>query len=143
METLHINLGASRRLAAVLAAMHVFASLMLGLASPVLWLAAPVLAGSLAYVLHREVLRLSPASIVAFTLHADCRCEFRTRSGAVQEAQLLGSSFVAPWLTVLNLKTADSRLARHVVIVADAADSEIFRKLRVRLKWGCAFAGGS
>lgn len=115
---------------------------MLGLASPALWLAAPVLAGSLAYVLRCEVLRLAPASIVAFTLHADCRCEFHTRSGAVREAALLGSSFVAPWLTVLNLKTVDSRLAQYVVIVPDAVDSGIFRKLRVRLKWRCAFVNG-
>lgn len=136
LETLHLKLGPSRRLAAAVAAMHIFAGVMLGLAAPVLWLAAPLLAGSLAHVLHREVLRRSPASIVAFTLHADCRCEFHTRSGAVREAQLLGSSFVAPWLTVLNLKTADSPLARHVVIVPDAVDSEIFRQLRVRLKWG-------
>lgn len=141
METLHLKLGSSRRLAAAVTAMHIFAGIMLGLAAPVLWLAAPLLAGSLAHVLHREVLRRSPASIVTFTLHDGCRCEFHTRSGAIREAALLGSSFIAPWLTVLNLKTVDSPLARHVVIVPDAVDSGIFRKLRVRLKWDCAKSG--
>lgn len=143
LETLHLKLGPSRRLAAAITAMHIFACVMLGLAAPLLWLAVPLLVGSLAYVLHREILRLAPASIVAFTLHADCRCEFHTRSGAVREAALLGSSFVAPWLTVLNLKVTGSWLARHVVIVPDAVDSGIFRKLRVRLKWGCAQPDGA
>jgi len=71
-------------------------------------------------------------------LDADCRCEFQTLAGVWHEAVLLGSSFVAPHLTVLNLKPAGGRLAKHLVILPDAIDAEDFRRLRVWLKWRCS-----
>lgn len=121
--------------------MHVFAGAMLWLSLLPLWLvlpATPALAGSLAFYLRRECLRRSKAAIVSVTLHPDCRCEFETKDGRRHEAALLGTSFVAPYLTVLNLQPSDSRLGRHVVIFPDAVDGERFRKLRVLLKWRCA-----
>lgn len=109
--------------------------------SPVPWwqsfAALPLLAGSLVFYVRREGLRLAPASVVSFTLYPDCRCEFQTRDGTVHAAELLGSSFVAPYLTVLNLRPVGSILARHAVIVPDNVDAEAFRKLRVLLKWRC------
>ena len=140
METLHLELGGSKRLSATLAAMHVFAGVMLGLSSLPWWLVGPAwtaLAVSLAFYLRREGLRLAPTAIVSLSLHPDCRCEFQTRSGTQHQASLLGSSFVAPYLTVLNLKPSHGRLARHVVILPDAVDAERFRKLRVLLRWRC------
>lgn len=140
MGILHIGLGPSRRLTAALAAAHGFAAVMLWLSPlpPWLWLSAmPPLAASLVFHSRREGLRLSSAAIVSFSLYPDCRCEFQTRDGAVHAAELLGSSFVAPYLTVLNLRPADSFLARHAVIVPDNVDAEPFRQLRVALKWRC------
>lgn len=140
METLHIELGVSARLTAGLTAMHVFAGTMLWLSSLPLWqIAAAILplTLSLGFYLRREGLRLAPAAIVSVSLHRDCRCEFQTRGGARHEASLLRSSFVAPYLTVLNLKPNDSRLVRHVVILPDSVDAGYFRKLRVLLKWRC------
>lgn len=140
METLHIGLGSSRYLTVALAAVHGFAAAMLWLSSVPWWLflaALPPLAGSLVFYVRREGLRLAPAALVSFTLYHDCRCEFQTRDGNEHKAELLGSSFVAPYLAVLNLKPADSFLARHAVIVPDNVDAEQFRKLRVVLKWRC------
>jgi len=140
VATLHIELGGSPRLTAGLATMHGFAAAMLGLSSLPSWLAGTTivaLAASLAFYLRREGLRLSPAAIVSVSLSADCRCEFLTRNGTRHEAALLGSSFVAPYLTVLNLRPAGARLARHVVIMPDAVGAEIFRTLRVLLRWRC------
>lgn len=121
--------------------MHVFAGAMPWLSGLPLWLALPAmppLAGSLLYYLRRDCLRLAPSAIVSVSLYPDCRCEFQTKDGVLCEAALLGTSFVAPYLTVLNLKVEGRRLARHVVIVPDALDSEMFRKLRILLKWRCA-----
>lgn len=140
MATLHIELGGSRRLTAGLIAMHGFAAAMLGLSGlPSGLVAAAIvpLAASLAFYLRREGLRLSPAAIVSVSLAADCRCEFHTRNGDSHEAALLGSSFVAPYLTVLNLRPSGARLARHVVILPDGVGAENFRKLRVLLSWRC------
>lgn len=140
METLHIGLGPSQRLTAVLAALHGLAATMLWLSSLPGWLlpaALPLLAGSLVFYVRREGLRLAPAAVVSFTLYPDCRCEFQTRDGTVRAAELLGSSFVAPYLTVLNLQPADSLLVRHALMLPDNVDAETFRKLRVALKWRC------
>jgi len=120
--------------------MHIFAGAMLGLSSLPLWLVGSAwiaLAVSLAFYLRREGLRLAPKSIVSVSLHPDCRCAFQTRSGTRHEASLLGSSFVAPYLTVLNLRPSNGLLTRHVVILPDAVDAERFRKLRVLLRWRC------
>lgn len=138
METLTISAGPSRQLVFLLAAMHAFAAAMLWLAPLPFWLAAalmPLLAGSAWFYLGRDGLRNFSGSLIGLRLHADRRCEFRLRSGDWQEAEVLGGSFVAPYLTVLNLRPADSRLARHLVILPDAVDSEDFRRLRVWLKW--------
>lgn len=140
METLHIGLGLSKRLTAGLIAMHVFAGAMLWMSLLPMWLILPtlsLLAGSLAFYLRRECLRLSPAAIVSVSLYPDCRCEFQTQDGEWHEAALLGTSFVAPYLTVLNLKPTDGRPSRHVVMLPDNVDAEYFRKLRVLLKWRC------
>lgn len=118
--------------------MHGFAAAMLGFVPLPQWLAMaifPLLAGSAWFYSRRDGLRRSPASLVALRLHADRRCEFRTRGGDWQEAELLGSSFVAPYLTVLNLRPLDRRLVRHLVILPDALPSDDFRRLRVWLKW--------
>lgn len=135
METLHIPIGVSKRLTLGLIAMHAFAGAMLWLSRLPLWLTLSAmlpLAGSLLFYLRR-----SKAAIVSISIHPDCHCELQTKDGERHEAALLGTSFVAPYLTVLNLKPLGRRLARHVVIMPDAVDSEIFRKLRVRLKWRC------
>jgi toxin CptA len=51
------------------------------------------------------------------------------------EASLLGTSFVSPYLAVLNLKPGNSRLARHIVLLPDSLEKEEFRQLRVLLRW--------
>lgn len=141
METLHLTLGPSQRLTVLLALAHGCAAVALWLVALPLAVTLPAtlaLAGNLAWTLRRDALRHSPNALVALTLYPDCRCQFTTRAGVTQEATLLGSSFVAPYLTVLNLHPEGRRLARHAVILGDAVDAEAFRKLRVKLKWGCS-----
>lgn len=141
METLTIAVGPSRRLAGLLVGMHGFAVVMFWLAPLPHWLAAllmPLFIGSAWHTLRRDGFRTQQGSLIALRLDADGRCEFQTRTGAWREAALLGSSFVAPYLTVLNLKPAGGRLVKHLVILPDAVDAEDFRRLRVWLKWRCS-----
>ncbi len=58
------------------------------------------------------------------------------RNGSVREARILGSSFVAPYLTIVLLKPIARWRTRAVVILPDAVAPELFRQLRVWLKWG-------
>ena len=138
METLTITVGPSRRLAGLLVGMHAFAATLFWLVPLSHWLAVllmPVLLGSAWHALRSDGFRTLPHSLMALRLDEDCRCEFQTRTGTWHEAVLLGSSFVAPYLTVLNLKPAGARRVKHLVILPDAVNAEDFRRLRMWLKW--------
>jgi toxin CptA len=138
---LTIAVGPSRRLTGLLAGLHAFAIALFWLAPLPHWLAillTAALLGSAWSTLRRHGFRTLRHSLIALRLDADCRCEFQTRAGAWHEAALLGSSFVSPYLTVLNLKPAGGRLVKHLVIFPDAVNAEDFRRLRVRLKWRCS-----
>src|SRR5262245_44779737 len=58
----------------------------------------------------RAMLR-RPRAIVALEITESGRIAFLTRSGTWHASGLLGTSFVSPRLTILNLKAAQSRLA--------------------------------
>jgi toxin CptA len=77
----------------------------------------------------------SRSAIVALDVRDDGALSFQTRRGEWHECTLLGSSFVAPYLTVLNLKSEGSRHTNRVVIMPDSATPEEFRRLRIWLRW--------
>lgn len=138
---LSISLGPSRLLLVLLATMHGVAAGGLWLVPGPLWPKALLglsLAASLVFHGARDAWRLLGRSAVALRLRSDCKCEIGNRLGGWQEARLLGSSFVSPYLTVLNLRPEGRRFARHVVILPDAVDADAFRRLRVLLRWKCS-----
>lgn len=96
-----------------------------------------VLGASLAFYLWRIVLLRSPQSIVAIEIGDGDKQKiaFQTRNGRWHACRLLGTSFVSPGLTILNLNPEDARLMRSVVIVPDNVQSEDFRQLRIWLRW--------
>lgn len=55
------------------------------------------------------------------------------KDGTKIEAQLLPSTYVSPWLVVLNFRKIEDRGNRSVTLFRDALEKELFRKLRVRL----------
>ncbi|MDD5331096.1 MAG: hypothetical protein PHX38_13925, partial [Sulfuricella sp.] len=127
MKVLTIAVGPSRRLAGLLGGMHVFAAAMCWLVPVPPWLAVsamPLLLGSAAHVLRRDGFRVSPRALITLRIDADCRCEYQSRSGEWRDAELLGTSFVSPYLAVLNLKPADGRFAKHLVILPDAVNAD-------------------
>ncbi|OFZ69951.1 MAG: hypothetical protein A2Z01_10825 [Betaproteobacteria bacterium RBG_16_58_11] len=94
-----------------------------------------ILAASLIQSLTREAWRIRSSSIVELQCEREGGVLIKTRSGLVWEARVLGSSFVASYLTIVLLKPAASRRVRAVLILPDAAEPELFRQLRVWLKW--------
>lgn len=142
----HILLGISRILAAVLAVAHAAAlTVIFNVALPA-WaklFAASVIATSCVWsIAHAALLRTSRA-IVELEVGEGGRASYRDRTGMWQRAQILGSSFVAPWLTVLNLRADGSGETRHAVILADNVDADAFRRMRVLLRWSGPTAGPS
>jgi len=53
--------------------------------------------------------------------------------GSQYETHLLPSSYVSPWLVVLNFEKTNESKKRSVTLFRDALDPESFRRLRVRL----------
>jgi toxin CptA len=145
-----VRLKPSTRLAVMLGFAHLVAIVLLW---PLMVPTAVKLAGSallvfsLVFYLRRYALLRSRDSVSGLELTDEMACILETRGGERIACALLGSSFVAPYLTVLELKplkfdgavelreTWRRFFSRSVVILPDAIDFEEFRQLRVMLRW--------
>jgi toxin CptA len=90
---------------------------------------------SLFYYLRKDAMLTAHNAVVVLTLPDEMTCVLTTRSGESIACSIQGSSFVAPYLTVINMKPSKKFFARSVVILPDAIDAEEFRRLRVWLRW--------
>jgi toxin CptA len=136
--SLIVALRPSRRLAWLLGLAHLAAGTAVAVLVP-LWVAIPLVLALAAHGVTqaaRVALLRGADSVVAVEARRASGIPFRTRDGAWHEGRLLGSSYVSPWLTILDLRPAGARGLRHVVIVPDAVDPDDFRRLRVWLRWG-------
>jgi toxin CptA len=145
---LTVRLKPSRHLAVMLSLAHFTAiGLLWPLAIPVMVKLAgsAILAASLVLYIRYYVFLTSPGSVRGLKLGLDAAdamtCMLETQRGDVITCMPLGSSFVAPYLAVLELKPVGARRlwqrfgTRSVVILPDGIDAEEFRQLRVLLRW--------
>lgn len=136
---LKIVIKPSRRLALLLCLAHAAAAgAFLVLELPI-WLKISLvllIGASCGVYLYGPALLRGSGAIVGLEIRDGDKLSFQTRRGEWREGTLLGSSFVSPYLTVLNFRTEGNLLARHVVILPDSVDADEFRRLRVRLRWG-------
>ncbi|MCB5187921.1 hypothetical protein LG200_07865 [Methylobacillus caricis] len=105
---------------------------------PMMWWLKGILLLAVAWQVMRharhQALRAHPESCIRLELDSKGDLYVLKRSGKREKAQVLGSSFVSSYLTMLNLKLGRGRT--HCVIVPDAVDPTEFRRLRVWLRWG-------
>lgn len=144
MTILSIHRKPSLRLLIILSLAHLVAtSLFWPLALPfgIKAIAVVMLVFSLVYYVRQDALLTASNAVVAFELSDDMCCTLITRSGESMVCDLSGSTFVAPYLTVLNLKSAGKFFTRSVMILPDGIDAEEFRRLRVLLRWKWKGAG--
>lgn len=135
---LRVHLKPSLYLVVALTATHAGAAAVLIPLSMPIWAKlaiAGAIGASLVQTLWREALLKSGTSLVAVELRGASSLAVQTRNGQWHDARLLGTTYVTPLLTVLNLKLAGRLMARHVVIVPDNTDADDFRRLRVLLRW--------
>lgn len=140
-KPLAIDLRPSRLLAAMLAAAGAGAlALLLWMPLPaaVQGLLAVVLCVAVAHAILHDAWRWLPRSIVALQLAGDGSLRCQTQDGRWREAQVLGSSCVTAWLTVLNLRLSGRRFGCSTVLLPDSLDAEDYRQLRVWLRWNGA-----
>lgn len=138
MAILSIYRQPSHQLAIILSLAHFAVAgllwlLALSLGIKVIIVAALII--SLIHYLRRDALLTANNAVVALELSDEMPCTLITRSGKSIACTILGSTFVAPYLTVLNLKFPENFFTCSVVILPDSMDAEQFRQLRVWLRW--------
>jgi toxin CptA len=137
-EVFRLRLGPSRRLAAALSVAHALGAIGV-IASPLPSIVAGLLlltlSGSLAFHLRRDAWLLSRSSLVLLELSDTLDFVAEDRSGSRLVGTVLGTTFVSPWLVVINLRVEQSRFRRALVVMPDATDQQSFRAVRVWLRW--------
>lgn len=135
---MEITLRPSRILTAILVLAHGAAIAMVVLAGMPLWLesiAIAALAASLVFDVRQTALLRAPDAVIALEITPDDKFSIQTRRGGWIECEVLGSTYVISFLTILNLKGIESGRNKRAVILTDSLDAEDFRKLRVWLRW--------
>ena len=138
MTLLTVHLKPSRRLTIILSLAHFAAAgalWSLALSFAVKLAGVAILVISLIYYLRKDSLLSAKDAVAAFELSDEMQCTLTTQSGESIVCAIQGSTFVAPYLTVLNLKPENRFFTRSVVIFPDSIDAEAYRRLRVLLRW--------
>ena len=135
---LKLSLQPSWLLAAILAFAHGAACAAVWSIDLPLWcktLACAVLLVNFVIVAATRALLLTPSAVVALEISSDNVLSLQTHSSAWAEFEVLSSTFVMPWLTILNLRRHGDSAVKRVALLADSLDADDFRKLRVWLRW--------
>lgn len=122
---------------AIMVALHLGAAALL-IATPLPWFARAALWVALAASGYRSVvhhgLRRDAGAVVGLRLNADNECEIQFTGIDAWHSCRLVDSWVHPWVVIARLRCDPRWLSVGLVIPMDAADPELFRQLRVRLR---------
>jgi toxin CptA len=77
-----------------------------------------------------------PRSIIHLTLNPETGLQVMEKAGLSYQVIVLPSSFVASYLTVLNLQSTETGRRFSLILLTDNTEPEGFRQLRVWLRWG-------
>lgn len=133
-----ISVGPSVLIAVAVSFVHLAATGVLWLVPiPVLGKAAvsTAIALSLIYFMARDATLHAQGSIVALELGERGEIACQMRNGAWLQCELLGSTYVSPRMTIVNLRPRGWTSYRRVILVPDNVDADDFRRLRTWLRW--------
>jgi toxin CptA len=133
----YFELLPSRYLAVLLIALHGITMVALQLVELTWALDIALLAALLAnllYLLLRDAWLLLPASCVGLVVKNESVTLIR-RDRVPLPCRLLHDSVVTPYLAVLNAMPEGAYFKRAIIILPDSLNAELFRKLRVWLRW--------
>lgn len=93
---------------------------------------------SAVYSIRRYALVASAQSITHVSLNHESKLQLTLKDDTKFEAEVLDSSFIAAYLTVLNMKILDMQSGRRInlILLSDNVETDSFRQLRVWLRWG-------
>ena len=95
---------------------------------------AVVLLVSLVIAVRKQPGRVGEGGVQTLTWQADGVWVLETVGGEQMKASLHESTYVHPWLVVLNFRQENKRGLLSFTLAPDALDRETFRELRARLK---------
>jgi len=95
---------------------------------------AVVLLVSLVIALRKQPGRTGEGGVQTFIWQTDGLWVLETVDGEQMKVSLHESTYVHPWLVVLNFRQENKRGLLSFTLAPDALDREVFRELRVRLK---------
>jgi toxin CptA len=78
--------------------------------------------------------RYGRRAVTNLVWQAQDQWQLDTANGETIKARLLGSSYVNPWLIILNFRPEQGGRVLPVVIMPDSVDSTTFRRLSVKLR---------
>jgi hypothetical protein len=138
-KPIRLDLRSSRLLGSILVVAAMMACAAIAVLPLPIWfrlaIMLPILAAAAFHVMRDAQLRLR-TSILALEVGNDGTLRYLTRAHGWCDATVRGDSFVMPALTVLVLTSEGRYFPRYAVLLSDSADSEMFRRLRVWLRWG-------
>jgi hypothetical protein len=124
------------QLKAFLLGAHVLVSLFCLFLFPVVWwgrlLLVVMVFASAYYYLRLHVLRDLKRSVIRAVIDAENKWEIMLADHSVHKVSLHASSFISPFLYVLNFKMANGRFYT-LLFFPDAISTDAARRLRVRL----------
>lgn len=136
-QPLRLNPKPSRILIGLLTAGHLGALLVLvplDLSILIKMIIAVALVVSWVVAMRKQPGRMNEEGVQSLIWQSDGEWLLQTVAGDELPATLHPSTYVHPWLVVLNFRQEGKPGLLSVVLVPDALDAETFRELRVRLK---------
>lgn len=138
---LHLQPEVSRYLSAFILTSHALASLLVLVAPHIpMWLRVMLLAaisGSLYYYWCLHISRTHALAVLEATFYSVDNWRIQTPKGG-KFANLCDSSFIHPWVCILNLRAEQTKQIYTLIVLNDNVPPETLRRLRVRLKFSAA-----
>ena len=141
VPALHLALGPSWILAAILAIAHGASLLVLwwsGLAAPFALILTLVVSAHGFWAIRRFALLRSRKSFVALTLDRELNCTLTARHGVTEQGTVVAQTTVTGRMVIIVARVGGDRglpVARHIAIFADTLEPAGFRAIRVLLRW--------
>ena len=143
-QRLYLSLKPSSLLATTLLIAHGGAIVCAVVFLPGWWMpgvAASVITTSLAFHLCRNALQWSADAVTGIVLSDDAQCDFVLKNGRTLTGTIEGSTFVAPLLTVINIRPFGRGYQRTAILMPDSASAQELRRVRVWLRHRSRQAG--
>lgn len=137
-KPIRLVLQPSYRLAAILAAAGLGACIIVAvmpMMTSLKYIICIPAALSAIYFIAQDALLILPWSLTGLDLNGRSELAVTDRRGIQTAVAVMPSTFVAAYLTVLNLRLDTHFWQRSLILTPDRVDHDVFRQLRVWLRW--------